>query len=278
MLGVPLYRPPLPPAQEKTLQAAIDSAAAAFRAKPTDPGALLALGRRLADAAHYREAIATFTRGIRLHPADARYYRHRAQSYITSRQFDLAIADLEVAADLTAGQPDQPDQLTAITNNGMPQGTLHASIYFYLGLAHYLRHDFERALPYWRTARGLARDHQLFLAASEWLYMAYRRLGLDREAAELLRQLPTQPSMTYDPEWRQRIRLYQGEVQPEAVVGENHDAAKPAHSGYALANWFLYTGQRARARELLRSIVQTSHWDHLGFIAAEVELGEGMQR
>ena len=128
MFGRPLYRPTLPAARQARLQAELDSATETFRAHPNDPDALLWVGRRLAYLGHYREAIAAFTRGIALHPGDARFYRHRGHRYITCRQFDLAIADLQRAAGLVAGKPDEPEPDGQPNVAGAPLGTLQGNI------------------------------------------------------------------------------------------------------------------------------------------------------
>jgi tetratricopeptide (TPR) repeat protein len=52
-------------------------------------------GRRLAYLGYYKEAIAFIQKGIKLHPNNARFYRHRAHRYITLRCYDNAIADLK---------------------------------------------------------------------------------------------------------------------------------------------------------------------------------------
>src|SRR5687768_8124699 len=61
---------------------------------------LIALGRAQATVWRYRDAIATFTRGIEMDPSNAMLYRHRGHRYITTRQFDKAVADLEHATKL----------------------------------------------------------------------------------------------------------------------------------------------------------------------------------
>src|SRR5262245_28286770 len=61
-------------------------------------------GRRLAYLGKYNEAITVYTKGINLHPNNARFYRHRAHRYITLRCYDNAIADLKKAIELTKDQ------------------------------------------------------------------------------------------------------------------------------------------------------------------------------
>jgi hypothetical protein len=69
---------------------------------------------------------------------------------------------------------------------GIPTSTLQGNIWYHLALAHYLKHDFERALPAWREALATATNDDMLVATSDWLYMTLRRLGRDAEAAAVL--------------------------------------------------------------------------------------------
>ena len=60
-----------------------------------DAEALIWYGRRTAYMGYYKEAIKLFTLGIKNHPNDARFYRHRGHRYISTRQYDNAITDFE---------------------------------------------------------------------------------------------------------------------------------------------------------------------------------------
>ena len=67
-------------------------------------------GRRLAYAGKYREAIKVFSEGMIDSPNDAQFYRHRGHRYITIREFDRAIADLEKAVQLIKGKANIVEQ------------------------------------------------------------------------------------------------------------------------------------------------------------------------
>ena len=105
LFGEPLAQQVLPPEILTDREAKLAEARAAVERSPGDPDALLWLGRRLGYLGRYREAIATFSRGVRMHPEDARFYRHLGHRHITVRELDLAIADLEKAATSTTASP-----------------------------------------------------------------------------------------------------------------------------------------------------------------------------
>ena len=61
-------------------QRLLDNLAAAraeYEADPDDADNIIWLGRRIAYTGDYRGAIEVFSEGIRKHPGDARFYRHR---------------------------------------------------------------------------------------------------------------------------------------------------------------------------------------------------------
>ena len=103
LLGKPLISPPAPDSVRARLEADLTAARAALERAPDDPDARIWVGRRLAYLGRYRDAIAVFTEGIERFPKDARFLRHRGHRYITVREFDKAIADLERADGLVAG-------------------------------------------------------------------------------------------------------------------------------------------------------------------------------
>src|SRR6185295_12437329 len=141
----------------------------------------------LAYLGRFRDAIAAYTNGIARHADELRLYRHRGHRYITVRQFDLAIADLSRAARLVAGRADEIEQDGAPNQAGIPRSTLQSNIWYHLGLAHYLKGDFTRALAAYREGMKVSRvNDDMLVATSDWLYMTLRRLGRDAEARAVL--------------------------------------------------------------------------------------------
>ena len=106
-------------------------------ADPKNIDLLIALGRAEATVWRYRDAIATYTRGIEIAPNDARLYRHRGHRYISIRAFDKARADLQRAAELNANDFD---------------------IWYHLALSYYLLGDLSKAEDAYRKCLAVAEE------------------------------------------------------------------------------------------------------------------------
>src|SRR6266513_5172741 len=112
---------------------AIARAESALAADPRNVDRIIALGVAQSGVRQYREAIATFTRGLGLAPNNALLYRWRGHRYLSVREFNRAMDDLTRGARLDS--------------------TIYG-IWYHLGIVRYARGDFagavaafSRALP-----------------------------------------------------------------------------------------------------------------------------------
>jgi tetratricopeptide (TPR) repeat protein len=277
-LGEKLYAPVLPAERRQELEKRLAEARARYDADPNDPEAILWLGRRTAYLGRYREAIAIFTRGIEKFPSDARFYRHRGHRYITTRRLDDAVADLEKAASLVEGRPDEvePDGLPNVRN--IPTSTTQSNIWYHLGLARYLQGDFARALPAYRRCLDVSKNPDGLVSTGHWLYMTLRRLGRAEEAARLLESIPEELDVIENQDYERLLRMYRGGIAPAALLdGAEKDGSAVAFAtvGYGVGNWDFYNGRTAEAASLFRRIVARGDWAAFGDIAAEADLARG---
>jgi tetratricopeptide (TPR) repeat protein len=274
-LGRPLYPVDLGADARKTAEANLQAARDALSRAPQSADAMVWLGRRAAAAGHIREAIDVLTRGIAKFPADARFYRHRGHRYITVREFDKAIADLTKASQLIAGKPDEPEPALADPKL-MSSETLHYAVYYHLGLAHYLKGGFARALPVYRqclaVARGATGNDDQTAGASDWLYMTLRRLGRAYEAAKVLEPIVPGMKIKDDQQYYDRLLMYKGLKTPEDLLRAGGDPVSAATLAYGVANWYLYNGRKDEAKALFEKIITGANWMPFGLIAAEAEL------
>lgn len=272
LFGAPLVAPELPAEVRTDREAKLVAAEAAVAASPNDPDALIWLGRRIAYLGRYREAIDVFTRGIERFPQDARFLRHRGHRYLSLRRFAEAEADLEKAARLVAGQPDEiePDGLPNAA--GIPTSTLQSNIWYHLGLARYLQGDFEPALQAYRECLEVSKNPDMQVATRHWLYMTLRRLGREAEAAEVLEPIRLDMEILENQAYHKLLLMYRGEIPATALLAAGGDDLDPATIGYGVGNWYLYNGQRQEAVDLFAHIVRSGPWSAFGAIAAEAEL------
>jgi len=233
------------------------------------------LGRRTAYLGRYKDAARIFTQGIEQFPADARLYRHRGHRFITLRCFDAAIGDLEKASKLIAGKPDEiePDGLPNARN--IPTSTLQSNIWYHLGLAYYLKGDFQRALTAYREAEKVSKNADMLVATTHWLYMTLRRLGREKEASRTLAAIKDNLVLIESGDYYKMIRVYKRQLDPANLwteITQRSDTLSNATIGYGLGNWFLYNGQRADAEKIFRQVTAGNQWSSFGYIAAETEL------
>ncbi|MDX1643734.1 MAG: tetratricopeptide repeat protein [Thermoanaerobaculia bacterium] len=276
--GEPLRRPELPVEFRQRQEALLAAARAGLDAEPDDPEAAIWVGRRLAYLGRYREAIAVYTEALERHPQNAALYRHRGHRYITTRRLEAAIDDLSRAAELTRGEPDEVEPDGLPNELGIPTSTLQGNIYYHLGLAHYLRGDFEAALAAYREALAASTTADMRVATSYWLYLTLRRMGRKLEALEAIDPIHLDMEIIENHDYHRLVMVYRGKFDPEALraeLGDRDDSLQTATMGYGLGAWYLIEGDRRRARELFTRVLTGDQWAAFGYIAAEAEMARG---
>jgi tetratricopeptide (TPR) repeat protein len=274
--GKVLYAPPLEAPELTKREQILADARLASERNPQDADALVMYGRSLAYLGRFAEAIEVFTRGIDEHPDDARFYRQRGHRYITTRRFDLAIADLEHAASLVQGKPDEIEPDVAPNPAHGPLETLQSNIYYHLGLAHYLLGEFESAQTNYELCRNVSLNADNQCSAAHWLYMTLRRQGKATEAREVVASItPDMPVLEYHA-YHKLCLAYAGKLDIDELYEELNksgvDSVDFATGGYGVGNWHLYNGDREGADKIFREVVSGAQWHAFGHIAAENEL------
>jgi tetratricopeptide (TPR) repeat protein len=275
LLGRPLF--PTPPSAEarKALEENLARAEAAHGRNPDDADATIWLGRRTAYLGRYRHAIEIFSDGVEKHPDDARMYRHRGHRYITVRELDRAVTDLDKAARLVANRPDEVEPDGQPNARNIPTSTLNSNIYYHLALARYLKGDFNRALDAWRRCLTFSKNPDMLVATSHWLYMTLRRLNRVDEARGILEPIVEGMDVIENGSYYKLLLMYKGLQNADALLASAADGGLDAVTiGYGVANWHLYNGRQDQAVALFRKIVDAHErqWPAFGYIAAEAEL------
>lgn len=228
-------------------------------------------GRRLAYPGYYRRAIDLYSRGIKRFPDEPELYRHRGHRYITIREFDKAIADLERAAQLIAGTEDEIEPDGMPNDQNIPLTTLHSNIWYHLGLAHYLKHDWENALTAYTNCRDLGLNDDNLVSSTHWIYMILRRMGEEAKAQASLEPIHAEMNIIENASYWKLCRFYQGALSEEELIDPDDSFSANDAIRYGIANWHYYNGDPDIAREHLKAIVEADGWNSFGHIAAEVD-------
>ena len=275
LLGKPLLPPPVSDTVRTRLEGDLAAARAALDRAPDDPEARIWVGRRLAYLGRYRDAIAVFTEGAARFPKDARFLRHRGHRYITVREFDNAIADLERADALAAGARDQVEPDGQPNARNIPLTTLHSNIRYHLALAYYLKGDFGKAAPVWQRARDAVRNPDNLVSATHWLYLTLRRQGRADEAARALDGIVPGLDVIENASYYSLCQLYKGMRAADDVLKAAGSGSPGAAVVYGVAVWHDVNGRAAEANALRRQLVDGPDWAPFGVIAAEADLARG---
>ena len=242
-----------------------------YNSNPMNPDFIIWLGRRMAYLGDYQAAIGIFTEGIEKHPDDARMYRHRGHRYISTRQLDKAIADLEKATELIQGQEDviEPDGIPNKLNK--PVSSLHTNIYYHLGLAYYLKADWRNALTNFQSCLEASTNDDMRVASLHWLYMILQRLELPEEAEQLLTPIAFEMDIIENKAYHMLLLYYKGDLIDNDLDANNSGTAKEA-AHYGIAHWHQYNDQMATAMAMYEYLMANGNWAGFGYIAAEAEL------
>jgi len=274
LFGEPLFKTPLRADILERQKKLYDEALTNYKAAPEDADNIIWLGRRTAYIGDFRKSIAIYSMGIKKHPTDPRMYRHRGHRFITLRFFDQAISDFEKVAELIKGKPDEIEPDGIPNERGIPVSSLHFNIWYHLGLAYYLKADFEKALHAYEMCMKASEIDDKVIATAHWYYMTLRRLGREAEAKKILENITEDMDVIENHHYHKCLMMYKGKNKPETLMKEAYEMGDLGlvTIGYGVANWYHYTGDKEKAADILREIVAVEGWAGFGYIAAEADL------
>ncbi len=228
----------------------IDRARRSLAADPKNTVLVIQLAVAQSGARQFREAIATLTQGLRDAPNNPMLLRWRGHRYLSIREMDRALADLE---------------------RGFRIDSTNYGILYHLGIVRFARGEFSKAADMFSRAQPLAPEAGELAGSTDWLWMSLQRAGRAGEAQAMLARRPD--SLPVENAYRQRLRLYRGEITPEKLISpaDTGDVALATLS-FGLGNWYLVQGDTAQARDWFRRSIASGGWPAFGFILSEVEL------
>lgn len=275
LLGKEYFEPSRSPSAQARLDSNLNVAKANWEKDPSEDNYIW-YGRRLGYLMRLKESVDVFSEGIQKFPESYKLYRHRGHRFISLRQFDNAIADLEKARQLMPAEPLETEPDGAPNKLNTPLSSTQFNILYHLALAHYLKKDFAKAEEVYKECMKTSINDDLVVATVDWLYMTYRREGKTEEAKQLLTMVRDSMNIIENDSYLKRIRMYQGTLPPDSVLTVNQAADDAdlslATQGYGVGNWYLYNGDSAKASEIFEKVVAGNYFAAFGFIAAEAEL------
>ncbi len=254
--------------------AALRAAEARHAQAPDDVDAAVWHGRRLAYVGRIADAIDVYTRALARHGDEPHLLRHRGHRYISLRRFDLAVADLTRAAACIAGTPDEVEPDGIPNARGIPTSTLHGNVWYHLGLACFLRRDYEAALRAYVECEKVARNPDMRAATLHWKYTTLRRLGRDAEARDAIAGVRADEDIIENHDYHRLLLMYRGDLTVDEVTAtlDGGKATTLASAGFGVASYLRAEGRTADADALCRRIVASAPAGAFGRIAAEVDL------
>jgi tetratricopeptide (TPR) repeat protein len=265
--------PSLSDSLRKVFEANLRSAEKKYKTDSTNDEHIIWYGRRLGYLGNYKEAIDIYTKGINLHPNNARFYRHRAHRYITLRCYDNAIADLKKAVELTRDQVDEIEDDGIPNEKNFPTSTLQTNIYYHLGLAYYLKGDNRQALLAWEKCLDISDNDDMKVATLNWLNVVLRKMGRQKDADQHIKEVSADMEIIENHDYYDILVMYKGgddNKLKEKV--QNQEEVSNATLGFALGTYYQLKGDKGKAKELFEKVVAGKQWSSFGYIAAETEL------
>lgn len=275
LLGAKLYPPELPSRILIKRSKELEEAEANFNNNPDSLESIIWYGRRLAYLYQYKYAIQIYTLGLSKFPESYKLYRHRGHRYLTIRQFDKAIQDLEKAVFYSRQLPIQMEIDGLPNRRNIPRSSIQFNIWYHLGLAYYMKGNYDKSVSAYKKCLTVADNDDMLVAATDWLYMTYRKIGNVEAAEALLEPIKKRMNVIENYAYHNRLLLYKGIKAPDQIFGlkQGKDLAIDDMTlGYGLGNWYSYNGNTERAEEVFNRMMESVYWQAFGFIAAEVEL------
>ncbi len=275
LLGTTFFEPERNESAQRKLDSALSIAKENFLENPSEEN-FIWYARRLGYLSRFNQAIEVLSEGIERYPQSYKLLRHRGHRYISMRLFDRAINDLSRASQLMKPEPLEIEPDGAPNRPNIPLSNTQFNIWYHLGLAYYLKGDFDNAEKAYTECLMASNNDDLMVATVDWLFMVYKRESKDELAGALLQRITDSMTIIENDAYFNRLKMYQGKLNAEDLLNvdptsEDYDLSL-ATQGYGVGNWYLYHGDTTKAVDIFERVVGGKSFSSFGFIAAEAEL------
>ena len=170
------------------------------------------------------------------------------------------------------GQADQiePDGMPNAQN--IPLSSLHSNVWYHLGLAYYLTHQYEKAYQAYLKCRDSGSNYDNIVSSTHWLYMIQQRLGNPKKADSLLAPIKREGIIIENQAYADLCGMYKGWISADSLAAKGAGSPSQDAMRYGLANWHLYHGDTTQAVQLMESLVQEKAFTSFGYLATESDL------
>ena len=286
LLGEPLYPTPIrlwlpkdPAEYEAKLRELGENrekAAHEWLESPDDPEKLLWFARRTEILGNFNEACAIYSEGMTRWPEDPRFPRFRGHRFALLRRLDLAVADLERAAHLIEGRPDEPEVYASggPSRDKLGFSSFHWNVWYHLGFARFAAGDLAGAAEAYRRCMEVCDGRESVVATTHWLYMPLIRLGRLEEAERLLEGIKPGESLIEVGDYYETLLMYKGTSTPEALLKKARSEGKVRFvtRAHAVGSLYIARGEFEKAVKVFREIQDTGEWSAGVHLLAEAEL------
>ena len=286
LFGGPLYRRPIRlwlPADEdayeaklRQLQEDYEGSLEEYAEDPDDPERIVWLGRRTGILGRFVEAVTIYSRGIEKFPADPRFPRFRGHRFAILRRLDLAIGDLERAAGLIEGRPDEQEFYASggRSEDKLGVSSFNWNVWYHLDFAYFAAGRFGESVDAYRRCMEAADNTESVVATSHWLYMALLRHGDDSGAERLLEGVQSGLDLVEVGDYYETLLMCKGETTPEALLekARTQGPVRFITRGQAVANLYMARGEVGKAVEVFHEVHATGEWSAGVHLIAESEL------
>jgi tetratricopeptide (TPR) repeat protein len=281
LFGTELERIELPAEFAREQRELLERALDRLAREPDEIDAHIWVGRRLAYLGRYRDAVRVYTEALERFPESSRLLRHRGHRNITLRRLGAAVDDLTRAAAIARAEPDFFEEDGLPNQWDIPRSTHRFNVFYHLGLAHYLRGEYERALAAWEEGLDAAvTTDDMLVANLYWMSNAAARLGDRERAIELARR--ARPDMEIlENDAYQKLLMARAQGSSEALLSEASQALPDGPGAERPLDWITIAygvsvsreleGGESSAAALREVILESQNWAAFGYIAAEAD-------
>lgn len=252
---------------------ALELAKANYESNPDSLEEIVWYGRRLGYMGQYNKAIQVYSEGLEKFSDSYELLRYRGEAFITIRYFDKAMEDLEKAVFFSRKVPNEIEEDGIPNRLRKPIKNVQFNIWYHLGLAYYLKGNFDKAISAYQKCMEVSDNDDLKVATTTWLYRTYIKIGNNEEAMAVLEPIDKNMNLVENRAYHNILMLFKEEVSPEKIyeLASQRDNSLDPTVGYGLGNWYVLQGEVAIATETFDQVLAGGSWDSFGYIASEVE-------